>query len=323
MPDRDGTPTPVSDPYVLAALVARESGAEVEAVHDPDTGRWTLEWTDGETVEGLERAVRAAGPEAARGLRYRRRLSESAVALGAVRLATSTDGSGPRPRVDTTAVEAFWRDVRLPSPLTEREALLVYGLLYQVHDDHRRNEAEPEQICHLVRQTGLATVLLRRPEALTPRRTADRPPCQGARPPGLAVLPGPDGRRTARTGGGRGPDRHGRPPEGRPHPHGRAARHPGGGHVPAPGAAAALRLRHRGCGAGRAGRARFVDEAGVALAAFPPRNVGLGFRREVPMPVLRCFSRPSRTYRCPWARHAGAMAAHGIRREAGELKAMT
>ncbi|WP_405436643.1 hypothetical protein [Streptomyces anulatus] len=168
MPDRDGTPTPVSDPYVLAALVARESGAEVEAVHDPDTGRWTLEWTDGETVEGLERAVRAAGPEAARGLRYRRRLSESAVALGAVRLATSTDGSGPRPRMDTTAVEAFWRDVRLPSPLTEREALLVYGLLYQVHDDHRRNEAEPEQICHLVRQTGLATVLLRRPEALTP-----------------------------------------------------------------------------------------------------------------------------------------------------------
>ncbi|MEU4029884.1 hypothetical protein [Streptomyces anulatus] len=168
MPDRDGTPTPVSDPYVLAALVARESGAEVEAVHDPDTGRWTLEWTDGETVEGVERAVRAAGPEAARGLRYRRRLSESAVALGAVRLATSTDGSGPRPRVDTTAVEAFWRDVRLPSPLTEREALLVYGLIHQVHDDHRRNEAEPEQICHLVRQAGLAVILLRTRAALTP-----------------------------------------------------------------------------------------------------------------------------------------------------------
>ncbi|MEV7658559.1 hypothetical protein AB0O39_30910 [Streptomyces anulatus] len=37
-----------------------------------------------------------------------------------------------------------------------------------VHDDHRRNEAEPEQICHLVRQAGLATILLRRPEALTP-----------------------------------------------------------------------------------------------------------------------------------------------------------
>ncbi|MFF0198266.1 hypothetical protein ACFYT5_35715 [Streptomyces anulatus] len=166
--DRDGTPAPAGHPHALAALVARESGAEVEAVHDPDTGRWTLEWTDGETVEGVERAVRAAGPEAARGLRYRRRLSEGTVALGAVRLATSTDGSGPRPDVNAAAVEAFWRDVRLPSPLTEREALLVYGLIYQVHDDHRRNEAEPEQICSLVRQAGLATILLRRPEALTP-----------------------------------------------------------------------------------------------------------------------------------------------------------
>ncbi|MGC5536277.1 hypothetical protein [Streptomyces sp. SR-10] len=172
MPDRDGTPTPASNPHVLAALVAREAGAEVEAVHDPDTGRWTLEWTDGETVEGVERTVRAAAPEAARGFRgglhYRRRLSESAVALGAVRLATSTDGSGARPDVNAAAVEAFWRDVRLPSPLTEREALLVYGLIYQVHDDHRRNEAEPEQICYLVRQAGLAAILLRRPEALTP-----------------------------------------------------------------------------------------------------------------------------------------------------------
>ncbi|MFI1251762.1 hypothetical protein ACH4TY_34440 [Streptomyces anulatus] len=172
MPDRDGTPAPASHPHDLAALVARESGAEVEAVHDPETGRWTLEWTDGETVEDVQRAVRAAGPEAARGLHhglhYRRRLSESAVALGAVRLATSTDGSGPRPHVDAAAVEAFWRDVRLPSPLTEREALLVYGLIYQVHDDHRRNDAEPEQICYLVRQAGLATILLRRPETLTP-----------------------------------------------------------------------------------------------------------------------------------------------------------
>ncbi|MEU3706305.1 hypothetical protein AB0E82_28925 [Streptomyces anulatus] len=172
MPDSDGTPAPAGDPHVLAALIARESGAEVEAVHDPDTGRWTLEWTDGETVEGVERAVRAAGPEAARGLRHglhcRRRLSESAVALGAVRLATSTDGSGPRPHVDAAAVEAFWRDVRLPSPLTEREALLVYGLIYQVHDDYRHNEAEPEQICHLVRQAGLAVILLRTRAALTP-----------------------------------------------------------------------------------------------------------------------------------------------------------
>ncbi|MFI7289698.1 hypothetical protein ACIBRY_24075 [Streptomyces anulatus] len=174
MPDRGGAPPRDDSPHhALAALIARKLGAEVEAVQDPDTGRWTLEWTDGETVEAVERAVRAAGgQEAAPGphheLHYRRRLSETAVALGAVRLTTSTDGSGPRPLVDAPAVEAFWRDVRLPSPLTEREALLVYGLIYQVHDDHRRNEAEPEQICHLVRQAGLAVILLRRPEALTP-----------------------------------------------------------------------------------------------------------------------------------------------------------
>ncbi|MEU4179332.1 hypothetical protein [Streptomyces sp. NPDC026589] len=178
MPDRDRTPPREAGPHhALAALLTRELGVEFEAAHDPETGRWTLEWTDGETVEGVERAVRAVGgPEAApglhhgllQGLDYRRRLSETAVALGAVRLTTSTGGSGPRPLVDATAVEAFWRDVRLPSPLTEREALLVYGLIYQVHDDHRRNEAEPEQICRLVRQAGLAVILLRRPEALTP-----------------------------------------------------------------------------------------------------------------------------------------------------------
>lgn len=176
MPDRDGAPPPGEGPRgslrALAALLTREFGAEVEPIHDPDTGRWTLEWTDGETVERVDRAVRAAGPEATRGLRHglrlRRRLSETAVALGAVRLTTSTDGSGPRPSVDAAAVEAFWRDVRLPSPLTEREALLVYGLIYQAHDDHRRNEAEPEQICRLVRQAGLAVFLLRRPRALTP-----------------------------------------------------------------------------------------------------------------------------------------------------------
>lgn len=133
MPDRDGTPPRDDSPHhALVALLTRESGAEFEAVQHPGTGRWTLEWTDGETVEGVVEAVRAAGgPEAApdlphglhHGLGYRRRLSETAVALGAVRLMTSTDGSGPRPLVDAAAVEAFWRDVRLLSPLTEREAL--------------------------------------------------------------------------------------------------------------------------------------------------------------------------------------------------------
>ncbi|MFJ8249786.1 hypothetical protein [Streptomyces sp. NPDC094466] len=176
MPDRDGTPPPGGGPpcslRALAALPTREFGAEVEPLHDPDTGRWTLEWTDGETVERVRRAVRAAGPEATRGLRhglhFRRRLSKTAVALGAVRLTTCTDGSGPRPSVDAAGVEAFWRDVRLPSPLTEREALLVYGLIYQAHDNHGRNEAGPEQICRLVRQAGLAVFLLRGPQALPP-----------------------------------------------------------------------------------------------------------------------------------------------------------
>lgn len=54
------------------------------------------------------------------------------------------------------------------SPPTAREALLVYGLIYQVHDDDHRNEVEPEQICHHVRQAGLEPILLRTSAPLTP-----------------------------------------------------------------------------------------------------------------------------------------------------------
>lgn len=135
MPGRGIPPAPDSPHYALAALLTRQLGAETEA---------------------------------ARLLGYWRPLSETSVALGAVRLATSTDGSGPRPHVDAAAVEAYWQDVRLTSPPTEREALLVYGLIYQVHDDHRRNEVEPEQICNHVRQAGLAPILLRTAAPLTP-----------------------------------------------------------------------------------------------------------------------------------------------------------
>ncbi|NEE57047.1 hypothetical protein G3M55_72385, partial [Streptomyces sp. SID8455] len=75
MPGRGTPPAPDSPHHALAELLTRQLVAETEAA---------------------------------------RPLSETSVALGAVRLATSTDGSGPRPQVDAAAVEAYWQNVRLP-----------------------------------------------------------------------------------------------------------------------------------------------------------------------------------------------------------------
>lgn len=139
----------------------------IEVAYDPATGAWTCTWTDGPTAEQVRRAAEAAEPEAARGLRYERRYSESVIALGAVRLAvaTSAEDAARRPEITPAAVEALWRDVPDPRPATDRERSLVYGVVYEVHDAHHINHASARQICEQVAHEGLAP-LMRRVEAL-------------------------------------------------------------------------------------------------------------------------------------------------------------
>ncbi|MER5274723.1 hypothetical protein ABT025_03070 [Streptomyces sp. NPDC002809] len=135
----------------------------VEAAWCDSLGAWTLAWTDGPTVAEVRAACPDSGPETGDGLRYVRTLSEEAVALGVVRLTVGGD-TGSRPCVGPADVEALFRDEPFPVPHTERERDLVYAIVYEIHDAHRRNSARPEDICGLVNQYGLA-VFLRRYEA--------------------------------------------------------------------------------------------------------------------------------------------------------------
>ncbi|WP_051874920.1 hypothetical protein [Streptomyces exfoliatus] len=107
-------------------------------------------------------AVTDPGPQA---------LGENAVALGAVRLATTRapDGRG-RPRISPRAVEEYWDETPLPAPATDRERALVYAVIYQVRDDHHRNTAEPGEICDLV-ASGLAPLARRAGVPLSPLET--------------------------------------------------------------------------------------------------------------------------------------------------------
>jgi hypothetical protein len=139
----------------------------VEAVYaDPE---WTLEWTDGPTVEQVQRAARAE-PEAPENLRFERKLSEDAIALGAVRLAISAASTRGRSHISTAAVHDFWRSVPLPAPDTDRERRLVYAAVYQVHDNHRANVVDHQLICDEIAR-GLIPLALRSGVVLTPIET--------------------------------------------------------------------------------------------------------------------------------------------------------
>ncbi|MFD3652135.1 hypothetical protein [Streptomyces sp. NPDC058620] len=162
----------------LRRLAARIDGitgsaGTIRAEHSPSTGAWTFAWTDGPTIGQVRSAAREAEPGTAEALRYVRRFSEDAVALGAVRLAVATTPADARRRPEITprAVEEFWRDVPLPSPCTDRERRLVYTVVYQVRDAHHRNGADPDDICAMVGQVGLAALLRRAGGPLTPLET--------------------------------------------------------------------------------------------------------------------------------------------------------
>lgn len=157
----------------LAATLADAVHGAIEAEHSASTGGWSLVWTDGPTVRRVRSAAREAEPRAADELRYVRRFSEEAVALGAVRLAVATTPADARrrPAITPRDVEELWREVPLPGPSTERERRLVYAVVYEVRDGHHRNEADPGDICGLVAQVGLAPLLRRAGGLLTPLET--------------------------------------------------------------------------------------------------------------------------------------------------------
>ncbi len=141
----------------------------VEAQWSDSARAWTFAWTDGPTVAQVRAACREAEPEASEGLLYVRTLSEDSVALGAVRLTVSTaTGLGRRLLVRPADVEALFRDAPFPQPRTERERALLYAVVYELHDAHRRNQADAEEVCGFINQYGLAVLLRRCGAELSP-----------------------------------------------------------------------------------------------------------------------------------------------------------
>lgn len=150
------------------ALAAALGGRFGTVTADLDGDVPALVWTDGPPVDEVAEAARALAPETADGTAYRRELSERWIALGAIRLAPSPMSCGMPVPVSPAAVESLWWRTPLPVPLTPREESLVYALLYEVHDDHRRNRVTAEEICTGLRRRGLAALLLRSGAELTP-----------------------------------------------------------------------------------------------------------------------------------------------------------
>ncbi|MFF8618926.1 hypothetical protein [Streptomyces sp. NPDC015350] len=101
-----------------------------------------------------------------------RTLSEDTLALGAVRLAVSpATGTGLRPLVRPAEIETLLQDEPFPMPRTDRERALVYAVIYETHDAHRRNWAHAEEICDLINQYGLAMFLRRCGAEMSPVET--------------------------------------------------------------------------------------------------------------------------------------------------------
>ncbi|MFD4376777.1 hypothetical protein [Streptomyces sp. NPDC058486] len=150
----------------LAAALSGRFGAAVTAGRDGDVP--ALVWTDGPPVDEVAEAARALAPETADGTAFRRELSERWIALGAIRLAPSPMSCGMPVPVSPAAAESLWWRTPLPVPLTPREESLVYALLYEVHDDHRRNHVTAEEIFTGLARRGLAALLLRSGAELTP-----------------------------------------------------------------------------------------------------------------------------------------------------------
>ncbi|MFD8976527.1 hypothetical protein [Streptomyces sp. NPDC059593] len=149
-------------------LGAHRHGA-VEAEWSESARAWAFVWTDGPTVAQVRAACLEAEPTASGGLRYARMLSQDAIALGAVRLTVCpATGASRRPLLRPADIEALLSDEPFPAPRTDRERVLVYAVLYEIHNAHHRNEARSEEVCEIINQYGLAVFLRRCGAELSP-----------------------------------------------------------------------------------------------------------------------------------------------------------
>ncbi|MEV2186443.1 hypothetical protein [Streptomyces sp. NPDC047966] len=134
----------------------------IEAEYDDRRAEWTLSWTDGPTRAQVTRAARAADKEAVDGVRYERRYSQQAYALGAIGWAREeADLQGGNEWWAVSRVEEHLAKVRNPGrPKPGRETDMVERLIKAADGDRGRHWAEGSEICGLVDKRGLAWLLI-------------------------------------------------------------------------------------------------------------------------------------------------------------------
>ncbi|MFJ9239742.1 hypothetical protein ACIRJ3_32745 [Streptomyces anulatus] len=134
----------------------------IEAQYDDRRAEWTLAWIDGPTVGQVTRAARAADKEAVEGLRYERRYSQQAYALGAIGWARAgADLQGGNGWWAASRVEEHLAKVKNPGrPKPGRETAMVERLITAADGDRGRHWAEGSEICGLVDKRGLSWLLI-------------------------------------------------------------------------------------------------------------------------------------------------------------------
>jgi hypothetical protein len=134
----------------------------IEAEYDERRAEWTLAWTDGPTVTQVTRAARAADREAVEGVRYERRYSQRAYALGAIHWALAgADLQGGSGWWAASRVEEHLAKTKNPGrPKPGRETDMVQRLIAAADGDHGSHWAQGTDICGLVDKRGLSWLLI-------------------------------------------------------------------------------------------------------------------------------------------------------------------
>ncbi|WP_333745722.1 hypothetical protein [Streptomyces sp. IBSBF 2950] len=151
----------------LATALSEQFGLDyskhewIEAEYDDRRAEWTFSWTDGPTVAQVTRAARAADKEAVDGVRYQRRYSQKAYALGAIGWARAgADLQGGSGWWAASRVEEHLAKVKNPGrPKPGRESDMVQRLIEAADGDRGRHWAEGSDICGLVDKRGLSWLL--------------------------------------------------------------------------------------------------------------------------------------------------------------------
>lgn len=169
----------------LAAKLTEQFGlpwgpTAIEPYYDETYREWSFRWPDGPTVAQVQRAARAAEPEATVGLKYSRRLSAETYALGVLRITLSSEPLNKdfdSPWIHPSTVEDLFEKTKNPKARAGREATIVANIVVQSEAHGRSWVGDGRMVCDYVADKGIAAFLT--DVELTPLESLTAPYAQG------------------------------------------------------------------------------------------------------------------------------------------------